>query len=242
MASVSALLGAASRLAGAGRQGPLSASVDVSRGAEGIPAETTMIVGGTDPAIGQDPVLAGWFARIVGAVSTDTLDIAAAARLGNVRVWPILAEGHGVLDVSLLVGAIPATSAWVVALRPERFFTQAAVRLEARGDARGADWAARLRAPKGNLALLGKLVRTAAIALEVGDGASASLRLRLTCPNDAAATQAVFALHGWRVRRGLADGPEGAVFRASDLVRDGARVELLLPGDVGTLTGLFGRR
>ena len=240
MATVSSLLGAATRLAGAGRRGEISPSVDVRPGAEGLPAETTMLVGGEDPAIAQDPVLAGWFARIVGAVAGDTLDIAAVARLGDTPVWPILAEGEGALDTTALHGAVPAATAWVLALRPERFFAQAASKLEERGDSRGADWAARLRAPTGNLALLGKLVRTVAIALDLA-GPTAALRLRVTCASDASATQAMLALHAWRVRRGLGDGPGAQAFRASDLVRDGTRVELTLPGDVVTLTSLFGR-
>lgn len=240
MASVSALLGAATRLAGAGRRGELAPSVDVRGGADGLPADTTVLVGGDAPEVTDDPVVAAWFARIVGAVSGDGLDLGPAGCLGAHRVWPILTEGAGALDVTPLVGAIPAGSAWVVATRPERFFAQAADRLEARGDARGADWAARLRAPTGNLALLGKLVRTVAIALDI-QPSGAALRLRVTCSSEASATQAAFALHGWRVRRGLAEGPGAAAFRASDLVRDAHRVELVLPGDVPTLTSLFGR-
>ncbi|MFN7143126.1 MAG: hypothetical protein ACK4YP_05075 [Myxococcota bacterium] len=246
MSSVSALFGAATRLASAGRRGDLSPSVDVSAGAQGLPAQTTMIVGGEDPALAKDPVLAAWFARIVGMITSDTFDVADAGRLGNKPVWPILAEGEGTLDTAALVGAVPSATAWVVALHPERFFLQAATRLEARGDARGADWAARLRTPTGNLALLGRVVRTVAIALQVGPSAGNAggsvLRMRVTCPDEGSARQAVVALHGWRVRRGMADGPEGAAFRASDLVRNGTRVELSLPGDVTTLTGLFGRR
>ena len=240
MASVTALLGAASRLAGAGRRGELAPAVDVSGGGEGLPADTTVLIGGDDPEVATDPVLAAWFARIVGLVAGDRLELGASARLGAHRVWPILTEGAGALDVTPLHDAIPAGSAWAVATRPERFFAQAADRLEARRDARGADWAARLRAPTGNLALLGRLVRTVAIALDVGS-TGAVLRLRVTCASENAATQAAFALHGWRVRRGLGEGPGAAAFRASDLVRDSHRVELALPGDVATLTSLFGR-
>jgi hypothetical protein len=239
MSSVSALLGAATRLASAGRRGALAPSVDITGGAAGVPADTSVIVGGDDPALATDPVLAAWFARIVGAVSTPTFDVAAAGRLGRAPVWPILSEGGGHLDTAMLEGAIPAGTAWIAALRPDRFFAQAATRLEARGDARGADWAARLRSPTGNVALLGRLVSTAAITLSVGD--PSAIRLRVKCPDEAAGRQAALALHAWRVRRGLPDDPGGAVFRASDLVRDGARVELVLPGELNTVTRLFGR-
>ncbi len=244
MSSVSALLGAAARLASAGRRGELPPSVDVRLGAEGLPTDTTMLIGGDDPAMAEDPVLAAWFARIVGAVSGNApMDLSRPGRLGGVPVWPVLSEGSGRFDPAILADAIPVGTAWVVALRPERFFVQAAARLEARGDERGADWAARLRSPAGNIALLGRLVTTVAICLQVAEGDGPSwMRLRFTSPDEGAARQAVVALHAWRVRRGIADGPEGAAFRGSDLVRDGVRVELALPGDVATLTGLFGRR
>jgi len=71
--------------------------------------------------------------------------------------------------------------------------------------------------------------------------AHACLRLRVTGTSELSATQAAVALHGWRVRRGLGDGPAASAFRASDLLRDAHRVELVLPGDVATLTSLFGR-
>ncbi len=246
MSSVSALFGAATRLANAGRRGDVAPSVPVDSGAEGLPADTTMLIGGDDPALAYDPVLVGWLARMVAAVSgTTELDLAAPGRLGGAPAWPILTEGGGHFDAAALAGAIPRGTAWLVATRPERFFAQAATRLDARGDARGADWAARLRAPTGNLALLGRVVRTFAIALHVGEphtGAGSALRLRVTCPDDMTARQALVALHGWRVRRGLAESPEGAVFRASDLVRDGQRAELLLPGALDPLTRLFGVR
>ncbi|MDP2315682.1 MAG: hypothetical protein Q8P41_22480 [Pseudomonadota bacterium] len=243
MSSVSALFGAATRLASAGRRGELARSVCVDGGAEGLPAETTMLIGGDDPGLAEDPVLAGWFARMVGAVTGRApLDLSAPGRLGGAPVWPILAEGGGHFDASALVNAIPRGTAWLVATRPERFFAQAASRLEARGDARGADWAARLRSPSGNLALLGRIVRTVGITLQVGDPGASTLRLRVTCPDDNAARQAVFALHGWRERRGLGDGLDAAVFRASDLLREGRRVELVLPGELDTLIRLFGIR
>jgi len=246
MASVSALFGAATRLAHAGRRGDVAPSVPVEGGAEGLAADTTMIIGGDDPALAADPVLVGWFARMVAAVSgTTALDLSAPCRLGGAPAWPILTEGGGDFDAAALAGAIPRGTAWLAATRPERFFAQAAARLEARGDARGADWAARLRAPTGNLALLGRVVRTFAITLHVGEpptGVGSTLRLRVTCPDDMTARQAIVALHGWRVRRGLAESSDGAVFRASDLVRDGQRAELLLPGELDTLTRLFGVR
>ena len=161
-------------------------------------------------------------------------------RLGGQAVWPILAEGGGDFAAHTLRDTIPRGAAWVVALRPERFFQQAADRLEARGDERGADWAARLRSPSGNLALVGRLVRVVAISLGVEP--SAVLRMRLTCNDETAAVQATIAMQAWRVRRSLGEGPAAQCFAASSLVRDGARVELSLPGDVDTLTTLFGRR
>ena len=243
MSSVSALFGAATRLANTGRRGELSPSVPVEGGAEGLSAETSMLIGGDDPALVADPVLAGWFARMVGAVSGKrTLELSAPGRLGGATVWPILSEEGGAFDAATLADAIPQGTAWLVATRPDRFFPQAAARLEARGDTRGADWAARLRTPTGNLALLGRIVRTVAITLQIAPTGPSALRLRVSCPDESAARQAAIALHAWRVRRGLGDGPDAAVFRASDLVRHATRVELVLPGEVDTLARLFGTR
>lgn len=244
MSSVSALFGAATRLASAGRRGALAPSVDVQGGADGLPADTTLFVGGEDAALAEDPVIVGWLGRMVGAiVGKGPLELSVPARLGDAAAWAILAEGDDSgFDAHALSGAIPHGTSWLVATRPDRFFPQAAARLEARGDARGADWAARLRTPTGNLALLGRIVRTAAIALQLGNGGPGALRLRVSCPDPNAARQAILALHAWRVRRGMGEGPDAAVFRASDLVREGHRVELVLPGDLDTLTRLFGTR
>jgi hypothetical protein len=240
MSSVSALFGAATRLASAGRRGNLHPSVSVEGGAEGVPASTTLLVGGEDPGLAADPVLAGWFARMTGMLSgRDTIDLPEPGRLGGAPVWPILGHGEGSFDATLLAGAIPVGAAWVAALHPDRFFAQAAERLDARGDSRGAEWAARLRTPTGNLALLGRLVTTMAISLDTS-GAPV-LRLRIGCPDEGAARQALLALHAWRVRRGMGDGAAGAAFRGSDLVRADRRVELSLWGDLSTLIGLFGR-
>lgn len=239
MTPFSALFGAASRLAATARGARLAPSVDVSAGAEGVAAETTVLIGGEDPKIGADPVFAAWFARLVGAVSGD-LDLSRPGRLGGQAVWPILTEGGGDFAAGALAEAIPRGAAWVVALRPERFFHQAADRLEARGDERGADWAARLRSPTGNLALVGRLVRVVAIALEVGS--PAVLRMRLSCNDEAAAIQATIALQAWRVRRSLGEGAGAQAFASATLVREGTRVEMSLPGEVDTLTTLFGRR
>jgi hypothetical protein len=244
MSSVSALFGAASRLAVPGRRGELAPSVNIAGGVEGVPAQTTMLAGADDPALAQDPLLAGWFDRVVGMLSGGSLDLSAPGRVGNAAVWPVLGEGEGDFDAAVLSGAIPVGTVWVAALHPERFFVQAADRLEALGDTRGVEWAARLRTPTGNLALLGRVVRTMAIALDAPPGGTAPgvLRLRVGCPDEGAAKQAMLLLHAWRIRRGLAEGAAAQLFRASDLVRADSRVELTLVGDPPLLVGLFGRR
>ncbi len=260
MSSVSALLRAASRLARAGRAGALAPSVDTEGGAEGLPARVTLLAGGADARVAADPLLAGWFARVVGALSgRDTLELATPGRLGRSAAWPLLGadrerldtetldpEGRDAqgLDARVLEGAVPAGSAWIVAFHPDRFFDQAAARLDARGDERGAEWAARLRSPAGNIARLGALVHAIAVSLDLphADNPHGVLRLRLTCPDAGAARQTTLLLHGWRIRRGLGDGADAAVFRASDLVRADAQAELTLPGEIQVLTTLFGGR
>jgi hypothetical protein len=246
MSSVSALFGAATRRAAVAAfsgRGALAPSVPVDSGADGLPADTTLFIGGEDASLAEDPLVLAWFGRMVGAiVGKAPLDLSTPGRLGDTAVWPILAEGGGVFDAEGLAGAIPHGTSWLVATRPDRFFVQAAARLDARGDARGADWAARLRSPTGNLALLGRIVRTFAIALQVSNGGPSALRLRVSCPDPNAARQAVLALHAWRVRRGMGESADASVFRGSDLVREGHRVELVLPGELDALTRLFGTR
>lgn len=248
MSSVSALFGAASRLASlaawnGGNRSDLAPSVALTGPVEGLPAHTSLLIGGEHPGVVHDPVIAGWLVRMVGAiVGKAPLDLSVPGRLGDAPVWAILTDGGGLFDATVLVGSVPVGTAWLVATGPDLFFAQAAGRLEERGDARGAEWAARLRAPTGNLALLGRIVRTFAIALHIDDNGGCALRLRVTTPDAYAARQALLALHAWRVRRGMGGDADAAVFRASRLVRDGHRVELVLPGELDVLARLFGTR
>jgi hypothetical protein len=245
MTTLRALRHAATALTGAGRREggrDLAPSVDLGpTPLPGVPAETTALAGGDADAVAQRPELAAWLSGIASWLTgARDIDLARPVRHGRFSLWPLLAEGDHPFDPARLSGVVPEGAAWLAARDPARFFAQAADRLDDVGLERGSQWAARLRQPEGNVALVGRIVESVGLAMDADD-VTAALRLRVTCPDAATARQTQFLLHGWRMRKAIVDNAAGRVFAASEIVREGVRVEMVLPGETGVIVGLFAR-
>ncbi|MFZ5480753.1 MAG: hypothetical protein ACOZNI_28595 [Myxococcota bacterium] len=243
MTPLRALRHAATALSGAAHGGrEMAPSVDLGTQAlASIPTETTALAGGDAEALAQRPELGAWLTGIASWLTgAEEIDLSRPVPHGRLSLWPLLAEGDGPFDPARLGGVVPEGSVWLAARDAQRFFSQAAERLELVGTERAATWASRLRAPEGNVALVGRIVDAVGLAMD-GDEQWAALRLRVTCPDAATARQTQFLLHGWRMRKALADSPAGRVFAASEIVRDGVRVEMAMPGETGVIVGLFAR-
>lgn len=208
---------------------------------EGIPADTTALAGADAALLADRPEVHTWLARTAGWIGGDATWLDDPVLHGRLALWPLLSTARaGRFDPSALEGGVPAGAAWIVAMEPARFFQQAADHLEVHGGERGMRLAARLRAPSGNLALVGRLVETAAIALEADRG-HGTLRLRVVSPDPGAARQTLLLLQGWRMRRSLADAADAHVFAHARVGRTGSRVEMALSGDLRVVAGLFAR-
>lgn len=203
-----------------------------------LPADTTAVAGGDVTELAREPALRAWLEDVTGWMtgSATLLDEAPAQR-GDACIWALLSEGPPPFDPAALGGAVPRGAAWVAALRPDRFFAQAADRLEQAGHERGARWAARLRAPEGNLGVIRRNVET--VALSLGPTA---LRLRIGFVDGTAARQGVVLLHGWRLRRAMGEGTAAEAFRTAEVVREGTRVEMRVNAPFETLLTLFSPR
>ena len=237
MLPIHALRHAAGSLAGDGKD--LGPSVAFGEGLlAGIPASTSALAGTDEAVVDAHPGLLSWVADIAAWLTGEAnVDLSRPRLHAGLALWPLLSEGGGDFDARPLEGAVPRGAAWVVAMRPEHFFAQAAERLERSGDARAVAWSARLRAPTGNLAILERLVRTFAISLDP----AGVLRLRVGCPNSGTARRAFLLLHGWRLRRAAGDGAVAQAFAGADLVRHDARVQMSFSGDPEVLARLFKR-
>jgi hypothetical protein len=206
-----------------------------------LPADTTAIAGGDATALARSEALIDWLSAAVEWISgtTEPMERAPLVR-ADLHLWGVLAEGELGFEPSVLEGAVPRGAAWIAAMRPHRFFVQAADRLEAAGHERGARLAARLRAGDGNLDVVRRSVETVAVSLDAGS--VPALRLRVACVDGAAARQAVMLLHAWRLRRAMGESASAEAFRSGAVLRDGHRVELRIVGSLDTLLGLFRTR
>lgn len=208
---------------------------------DGIPADTTALAGANAALLADRPEVRAWLARIAEWIAGDATRLDAPVRHGPLALWPLLSVGRaGHFDPATLDGGVPVGTAWIAALEPMRFFQQAADHLEVHGGERGMRLAARLRAPSGNLALVGRLVDTVAVSLETSR-AQATLRLRVVSPDNGSARQTLLLLQGWRMRRSLADAADAPVFAHARMGRAGNRVEMAVTGDAHVVVGLFGR-
>ncbi len=136
-------------------------------------------------------------------------------------------------------GAVPEGSAWLVALEPERFFAQAAERLESAGGPRAERLAGRLRQPSGNLAMLARMVSSAALSIAFTDGGAASLRLRVVAPDLTGAVQASVLLHAWRARRAGRQDADAPTLARAGVHRRATRVEVSFSGTPAEMARLI---
>ena len=200
-----------------------------------VPADTTGLLGGRDPA---DPRAQAWLEAVAAWLAPgEALDARPSAAHAGWRLWPLLGSGAPGFSAERLHLAVPAGDAWLAALRPDLFFAQAAERLEAAGGDQAERWAGRLRQPTGNLAIIGRLVQTFALSLDLGS--PSALRLRVGCADTPSAVQASMLLHAWRGRRGAGADAIATAFADATVHRVGTRVEMTFPGTPDVVTRLI---
>jgi hypothetical protein len=228
------------KAAGLGHTNALGASVALAGPTvPKLPDDATALLGAHLDAIG-DGRARDWLTRVAGWLTgTPQVDLDHPVQVGRHALWVLLGTGNDGFSSQRLEGAVPEGSAWLVALEPERFFAQAADRLEAAGGPRAERLAGRLRQPTGNLAMLARMVSSAALSLELSDPATASLRLRVVAPDLTGAVQASVLLHAWRARRAGREDEDAQSFARASVHRRGARVEVAFTGTAAEMSRLI---
>jgi hypothetical protein len=219
------------KAAGLGPTHVLAASVElVETTLPRVPDDATALLGAHLDAVG-DARARDWLTRVAAWLTgTPQVDLDHPVQVGQHALWALLGTGNDGFSSQRLAGAVPEGSAWLVALEPERFLAQAAERLEAAGGPRAERLAGRLRQPTGNLAMLARMVSSAALSLELSDPGAASLRLRVVAPDLTGAVQASVLLHAWRARRAGRTDEDAPTFARASVHRRATRVEVTFTG------------